>query len=392
MPPRYPPPPTRFGPVTPSTGSIQPKTQGPAVIRSVHPPGPPAPAFATTTAPRGTMQRMNAAALNQTAHTTLYKIPGNLKGGKVDGLKNCQEVQVMSINGNFFISANTLDDTLTITKLSGHPIKGVDGCAKIAATPGTARVVLKGTGSKGEEVHAEQNLLHIIDHLLKDGSIAQVNGHIEVWGTKPPCGGCKRVLSAYADSLFLNYGVHLLFEGRSFENLRKDEIIDGHQAQVMTAVAQHTGQNVILNTEWANSAPEDVTFATASKDAVPEEYRRFSRNFTFYNKFAKDHPKVLRRDYAVEKLKGGMKALKENREKALAKEVIKKWRAYAHNQKKLKQSQIQPLHINANPQRRTECTTIARNIVLAIIVALLVGGTIYAIYNHTHGSGRNPDL
>lgn len=371
-----PPPPTRYGPLGPGqvlTAKPAPGARPASRPQSPPPPrpGPPAPAAPAREA--GTLQKAHAGKLNKAARKILWKNRNDSEAGKT--IKGCQEVQVMYINGAKFISGNTEDDNeaiLASTYASTRNIKrvGVAGCAKAAAAGTVGMWVLGGgSGSKGSEVHAEQNLLRIVDYMIQYRMLDGIDTPIEVWGTKPPCGRCAQVLTAYADALYKRFGKHLLFEGRSFDQLREEH--PDVNWDPIELEARHPGANVLLDKGRPNVTPEDVRFYDERQNLAA--YSDFQRDYEQFKKITRLG--VTRRQFAEDEIRQQQAA-------ALARQQMNSQPSLVHRnvappkQKTQQTKTTQQMSTKQNsrnqnqrsPQKRSYCQSIAYGLAFSVVI------------------------
>jgi len=133
-----------------------------------------------------------------------------------------QEVQILFVNGCHIASANGSQETRTLKGLLDKAEERVMGKAvSFATTPeaayrqatkGNNFVIFEGANQGEGDLHAEQNLLRVINYMLQ--SNIAIQGEIEIWGQKPPCSKCASVLEAFAEALFLDYGYTLVFDNK----------------------------------------------------------------------------------------------------------------------------------------------------------------------------------
>lgn len=109
-------------------------------------------------------------------------------------------------------------------------------CNKALLGAGSAEVLAKNLDTKNEgqlhilsgtgDVHAEQNLLLALTHWLAAGN--EPEGEPLVYGVKPPCSACEKVLEAYAAAYQAAYGKTLGYDrsgdGRQGNNQAKNKI------------------------------------------------------------------------------------------------------------------------------------------------------------------------
>jgi hypothetical protein len=212
---RHPPPPTRYGAIQAKTAQVkmaQAKltARPPAGVAGkppTPPPGPPKPAGGYMIAPRGrggTVQCAHAYDLHSDARA--------LEHNKI------RETQIIYINGRYIASANGKMETDLLYELAKDKL--IQGRAVVkAADPAAAYekasakfVILEGVDQGGLALHAEQNLLRVVDHLLRSGTA--IAEDIEVWGQKTPCSMCAKVLKAFSTSLQASHGYALVYDGK----------------------------------------------------------------------------------------------------------------------------------------------------------------------------------
>lgn len=152
-------------------------------------------------------------------------------------VKAATEVQAVHVDGNVAMTANTpgamaalgsgQKDELVDT-LSALPptIKGTQGAVDIGACATkltqsdhqliiltgeeTGAFVVNKALSEGDTLHAEQRLLLALALIIASGTVPNT---MHIWGAKPPCGTCRRVLEAFNKALSDVYDKVLLFSG-----------------------------------------------------------------------------------------------------------------------------------------------------------------------------------
>lgn len=134
-----------------------------------------------------------------------------------------QEFQMMGLYGTYYVAANYRrasrlipNDSAAINEAIGWQGKVNSttraGTAQIAAGKNTAQqlVIVDGVSDNDSIIHAEQTLLLILAHKLKDGMTAP---NVAIGGCKVPCSKCYTVLTALADAYKQEYKKVLDFNG-----------------------------------------------------------------------------------------------------------------------------------------------------------------------------------
>jgi hypothetical protein len=208
---RHPPPPTRYGAIQAKIAQTRMAARPPAGAAGKPPPpppGPPMPAGGHVIAPRGrggTVQCVHA-----------YDLHSDAKALEIKGIR---ETQIIYINGRYIASSNGKMETDLLYQLAKDRL--IQGRAVVkAADPASAYekagakfVILEGVDQGGLALHAEQNLLRVVDHLLRSGTA--ITEDIEVWGQKTPCSMCAKVLNAFSTSLQASHGYALVYDGKA---------------------------------------------------------------------------------------------------------------------------------------------------------------------------------
>lgn len=222
----HPPPPTRYGSPRPPDRSgvaVQPAAARPTRAPSL-PPGPPPLAAAGLVQPRrpglvlppgaglpgrGTVQCAHAQELHAGSEA-VWKLGRHLQNA-------IREVQILLVNGRRIYSANNSVETTSLETVIGNArgkgdviLAKTPKAAYTAAANPTKLVILEGD-SGSAPMHAEQNLLRVVDHLLQTGTA--ITGTVEVWGVKTPCTTCRKVLNAFAAALNARFNTTLEYEG-----------------------------------------------------------------------------------------------------------------------------------------------------------------------------------
>ncbi len=158
------------------------------------------------------------------------------------------EVQALHVDGNVAMTANTPGAMAALSSkqvndlivtLSALPPRlagaqrAVDlgACAAKLANSNHQLIILTGeeTGafvvnkatSEGDTLHAEQRLLLSLALIIADGKIPDT---MHIWGAKPPCGTCLRVLRAFSSALADTYDKTLLFSREAGQPRTVNEI------------------------------------------------------------------------------------------------------------------------------------------------------------------------
>jgi hypothetical protein len=139
------------------------------------------------------------------------------------GVESATEVQAMNVDGQVAMTANSPASMSTLSpsqllNLCAMPglwklanvksaVSAVDCAAKLAVAD-RSLIILKGDDFVGVDVHAEQRLLVALAFMLKNKKVPDT---VHVWGAKPPCGSCKKVLAAFREAMLSVYDKYLIY-------------------------------------------------------------------------------------------------------------------------------------------------------------------------------------
>jgi hypothetical protein len=152
-----------------------------------------------------------------------FHAPKLLTVAKAESTK-VQEVQIMKLGTSGYISSNSPDHLDITTTAIGKYNNYVDGdnknnnnlSDKFVKARNAFKVRLREdfTAISGSR-HAEQNLVlkacAVLKNAEKNNKLKSLNKTVMIYGAKPPCNICRRVMFAFERALMIVYGMNLSY-------------------------------------------------------------------------------------------------------------------------------------------------------------------------------------